>query len=226
MQGVILAAGRGTRMGALTEATPKPLLTVAGKPLLYHIVAALPRTVDRLVIVVGHLGEHVRAYCGTRFHGRPVEYVEQRESLGTYHALECARPHIGHTPFALFFGDDLFDLATVRTLITHPLAVLTAHAPHPERFGVVKLASGGYVHSIEEKPAQPASNLVLTSACVLTRDVFRFPPERHPQTGEYYLSHAISHMASKHPVKAVVAERWIPVGTPEDLAYAEQIFSA
>lgn len=226
MQGIILAAGRGTRMGTLTERTPKPLLAVAGKPLLYHIVAALPRTIDRLVIVVGHLGEHVQAYCGTKFHGRPVDYVEQREPRGTYHALECARTHIGHMPFALFFGDDLFDLATIRKLIAHPLAVLTAQATHPERFGVVTLAPGGYVRSIEEKPAQPTSNLVLTSACVLTRDVFRFSPGPHPQTGEYYLSQAISDMASKHPIKAVQADRWIPVGTPEDLVHAEQTLSA
>jgi NDP-sugar pyrophosphorylase family protein len=70
MHGIILAAGRGARMGALTEATPKPLLTIAGKPLLYHIAAALPRTVDRLIIVVERLSEQVRAYCGIRFHAR------------------------------------------------------------------------------------------------------------------------------------------------------------
>lgn len=226
MQGIILAAGRDTRMGTLTGRTPKPLLAVAGKPLLYHIVAALPRTIDRLVIVVGHLGEHIQAYCGTKFHGRPVDYVEQREPRGTYHALECARTHIGHTPFALFFGDDLFDLATIRKLIVHPLAALTARARQPERFGVVTLASGSYIRSIEEKPTRPTSNLVLTSACVLTRDIFRFSPEPHPHTGEYYLSHAISRMASKHPIKAVEADYWIPVGTPEDLARAERVLSA
>ena len=221
MQAIILAAGRGTRMGPLTDATPKPLLTVRGKPLLYHLVASLPRKIDELIIVVGYLGDQIREYCGARFHGRPVTYVTQEEHRGTYHALELARTHIGHAPFALFFGDDIFDLATIRKLIEYPLGVVTARAAHPEKFGVVHLAPGGYVAAIEEKPEHPTSNLVLTSAYVLTRDIFRFPPERNPANGEYYLSTALSNMAQKHPVKAVEANFWFPIGTPDDLAHAE-----
>jgi NDP-sugar pyrophosphorylase family protein len=77
MQCVILAAGKGTRLRPLTDDIPKPLVLVAGKSLLEHIVAALPSAVDELIIVHGYLGEQIKAHCGEFYFGRKVTYVEQ-----------------------------------------------------------------------------------------------------------------------------------------------------
>jgi NDP-sugar pyrophosphorylase family protein len=72
MQCVILAAGKGTRLRPLTDNLPKPLVKVAGKTLLDHIVSSLPSAVDELIIVTGYLEEQIKAHCGTEFYGRKV----------------------------------------------------------------------------------------------------------------------------------------------------------
>jgi NDP-sugar pyrophosphorylase family protein len=87
MQCVILAAGKGTRLRPLTDTIPKPLVKVAGRPLLDHIVEALPSSVNELIIVTGYLEEQIHTHCGKSFHGRKVTYVHQEEQKGTAHAL-------------------------------------------------------------------------------------------------------------------------------------------
>ena len=224
MKAVILAAGEGKRMHPLTLTTPKPLLEINGKSLIDRLVETFPDTIDELIIVVGYMGDLVKAHCGRKFHGRPVTYVTQPTAQGTYQALELAEPLLDHHPFALFFADDLYDSATIADLIQYPLAAVTARAVNPERFGVVEVGTSGHIRSIVEKPEHPASNMVLTSAYTLTRDIFSYAPEQKPN-GEYYLSEALAKMARLHPVKTVPATFWFPIATPDDLTDAEQIVS-
>jgi dTDP-glucose pyrophosphorylase len=106
MQCVILAAGKGTRLRPLTDNCPKPLVKVAGKPLLDHIVEALPTAVDELIIVVGYLGGMIEDYCGKEFHGRKVTYITQEEQKGTAHALWLCKDLIKGR-FLFLFADDL-----------------------------------------------------------------------------------------------------------------------
>lgn len=227
MKAIILAAGEGVRMRPLTLTTPKPLLSLAGKPLLHRLVEALPEKVDELVFVIGYRGEQIKEYCGDRFLGRPVAYVTQPERRGTFHALELCEPLLrGGEPFAFFYADDLLDAETVAACLAHPLAAVTTQVEHPERFGVVTLNPDGTIRDIVEKPTSPTSNLVLTTAYTLTPHIFRYRPAPHPASGEYYLSTALGAMAKEHPVRAVTAKLWVPIGTPEDLARAEALLSA
>ena len=69
MQAVILAAGRGVRMGALTESTPKPMLQIKGRTLLEYKLAALPEEVDEVIIVVGYLGGMIQSHFGGEYNG-------------------------------------------------------------------------------------------------------------------------------------------------------------
>ena len=75
MQVVILAAGRGTRMGGLTERVPKSLLEVAGKTLLEHKFDILPDDVDEIIIVVGYLGDKIREWYGDGYHSKRIQYL-------------------------------------------------------------------------------------------------------------------------------------------------------
>ena len=88
MEAVILAAVVGIRMRPLTEHTPKSLLPVLGKPIIHRIIEALPDSIDRIIILVGYLEEHVRASLGAHFAGRPIQYVSQPKQVGTGGCLE------------------------------------------------------------------------------------------------------------------------------------------
>ena len=75
MQCVILAAGKGERMRPLTNDRPKPLVLVLGRPLLEHIIEALPAAIDEIILVVGYRGEQIQKHFGTEYGGRRVHYV-------------------------------------------------------------------------------------------------------------------------------------------------------
>ncbi len=92
---------------------------------------------------------------------------------------------------------------------------------NPSRFGVVELADDESITSIEEKPENPKTNLVLTGAQLLTREVLSFPARQHPN-GEYYLTDSIAQMIEAgRKIYAVKTNFWLPIGYPEDIKKAE-----
>src|SRR5262245_30093667 len=107
--GVILAAGRGTRMGKLTADRPKPLLTVRGQSLIERIVRGFAAAgITRAAIVTGYRGEQIEAALGDgRSFGMELAYCRQERAEGTARALLLAQPLIEPGPFALSWGDVL-----------------------------------------------------------------------------------------------------------------------
>ena len=136
MQCVILAAGKGTRLRPLTENTPKPLVEVAGKPLLDHIIEALPTAVDELIIVTGYLGDKIKAYYGTEYLGRKITYVHQEEQKGTAPALWLCKDLLKGR-FLFMFADDIHGANDIARVTSYSRALLTMPTKTPERFGIV-----------------------------------------------------------------------------------------
>ena len=117
MDAVILAAGLGTRLRPHTLQTPKPLLPVQGRPILDWTLAALPLAVDRVVVVVHHLADHVEAYLRGQKHIRQWTTVFQDQPQGTGDALRMCQDKLGSDRFLVANGDDLYgadDLAALR----------------------------------------------------------------------------------------------------------------
>lgn len=220
MQCVILAAGKGTRLRPLTEARPKPLVPVAGKPLLDHIVSALPSSVDELIIVTGYLGELIEAYCGTEFHGRKVTYVTQEVQDGTAKALWLCKKHLKGR-FLLMFADDIHGKEDIARVTSFSRGLLAMSSDAPQKFGVIVQNADGTLAEIIEKPEHPPSNLVSTGVLVLDEHVFEFEPEREVN-GEFYLTEVIERYAKEYPVAVVEERLWIPIGYPEDIEAAEK----
>ena len=110
LMGVILAAGKGTRMQPFSAQYPKPILPVLGKPLLVHQIESMAALGIRdIVVVIGHLGhEVVRALGDGSEYGVQIEYVEQEQTLGIAHAVSRLEPHVDR-PFFLFLGDIFFE---------------------------------------------------------------------------------------------------------------------
>jgi bifunctional UDP-N-acetylglucosamine pyrophosphorylase/glucosamine-1-phosphate N-acetyltransferase len=223
MQCVILAAGKGTRLRPLTENCPKPLVRVAGKPLLDHIVEALPSAVDELIIVVGYLGEMIREYCGEEFHGRKVTYVVQEEQKGTALALWLCKDLLKGR-FLFLFADDIHgkdDLARATSFVR---SMLVASVAQPEKFGIVVRNPDSTLGLMIEKPEHAPSNCASTGAMVLDDHIFEFEPQT-PVKGEYYLTEVIERYAQKYPIAVVEQQLWIPIGYPEDITFAEAMLN-
>lgn len=167
--GVILAAGKGTRMRPFSEHWPKPILPVLGKPLMaYQLEMMRSLGIRRVIVVIGHLGhEVVRALGdGSRF-GVQIQYVEQEEMLGIAHAVSRLEPHVDR-PFFLFLGDIFFvteNLAAMRDrFAAGGVGGVLACKREPDRDAirrnfVVLTDERGAVHRVIEKPRHPRTDL-------------------------------------------------------------------
>jgi dTDP-glucose pyrophosphorylase len=201
--GVILAAGKGTRLQPFSERYPKPILPILGKPLLQYQVECLRDLgVRRVIIVIGHLGfEIVRALGDGRQLGVELEYVEQGRTLGIAHAVSKLEPLVNR-PFMLFLGDIFFvhdDLERMVAMLGRDgvrgvLAVKDEPSIEAVRRNfVVREDEEGFVKRVIEKPQHPPSRL---KGCglYLFDPVFFDAARRTPRTAmrdEYELTDAI-----------------------------------
>ncbi len=223
MQCVILAAGKGTRLRPLTDNCPKPLVKVSNKPLIDHIVEALPTAVDELIIVVGYLGDMIKEHCGNEFHGRKVTYVVQEEQNGTARALWLCKDMLKGR-FLFLFADDIHGKGDLSRATSYVRSILVAAVDHPEKFGIVVRNPDGTLGLMIEKPEHAPSNCASTGAMVLDDHIFEFEPET-PVKGEYYLTEVIERYSKQYPIAVVEEELWIPIGYPEDITRAETLLS-
>ena len=227
MQCVILAAGKGSRLKPLTENTPKPLVKVADKSLLDHIVEALPSAVDSLIIVTGYLEDQIRDHCGDEFHGRKVTYVHQEEQKGTAHALWLCKEHlIGKGRFLFMYADDLHGAQDIARATSYSRSMLTLTTNNPEKFGIVVRHPDGTLAEMIEKPEHPPSNLASTGVMVLDDNIFKFDPYAKMTKGKYYLTDVIAEYAREYPIAVVEQGLWIPIAYPEDIERAEEILES
>lgn len=225
MQAVILAAGRGNRLRPLTDKVPKPLLEVAGKPILEHNLSQLPPEVDEVILVVNYLKEQFKNYFGNEFNGRRITYVEQKEMLGTAHALWCCKDFLKDGKFISMMGDDLYSKKDISECIKHDLCVLAKDIEAPQRFGIIKTKTNGFLEQIEDDFSSGAeSNLVNIGLFVLDKRFFDYEMVRLSR-GEFGLPQTVGRMAKDYPVKVVRATSWFPIACPEDLRRAEELYS-
>jgi len=223
MQCVILAAGKGTRLRPLTETTPKPLVQVAGKTLLDHIVEALPSAIDELIIVTGYLGDQIREHCGEEFHGRPVTYITQEEQNGTAKALWLAKDLIKGR-FLFMFADDIHGKEDLARAVSYSRSMLVAQVDNPEKFGVVVRRPDGTISQMIEKPQHAPSNCASTGAMVLDKNIFDYKPQESATIkGEYYLTEVIERYSKDYPIAVVEQGTWIPIASVEDVEAANTI---
>lgn len=222
MQCVILCAGKGTRMRPITDTIPKPLIPVAGKPILAHIVDALPSEVDELVLIVGYLKEQIMELCGEEYLGKKVIYRAQDDFAGgTGDALMCARDVL-QGKFLFMYGDDIHGPETLAHAVQHDHAILGTHSPNPERYGVLVPHANGTLAEIIEKPANPPSNLINIGGFVINTTIFEYSVPVSA-SGELYVTDMLTAYAKDNPVHIFEQDLWIPLGYPEDIEKAERI---
>jgi bifunctional UDP-N-acetylglucosamine pyrophosphorylase/glucosamine-1-phosphate N-acetyltransferase len=222
MDAVILAAGLGTRLRPHTLTTPKPLLPVQGRPLLDWTLAALPHSVDRVLVVVHYLADQVEAYLRMQKHFPEWKAVFQEKPRGTGDALRMCREHLRSERFLVINGDDLYGAADLEALSRWPAGLLVQAVDEPRRFGIAFQRPDGTLDRMVEKPNLDGRHLANTGAYLFPKEVFDIELSLSPR-GEYEITDYLSTLATHQPVQVVEAKFWLPIGTVEVWQKAQQM---
>ena len=220
MQCVIICAGKGTRMRPLTDTIPKPMIQVCGKPILEHIIDALPESIDELILVVGYKKEQIESFCGSEFKGRKISYaVQENFAGGTGDALLCAKGLL-KGKFLFMYADDIHGKEALARVVQEEHALLGMRSETPERFGVLEQNEDGTLKQIVEKPEHPTSNLVNIGGFVVDPSLLSYGVEIS-QSGELYVTDMLNAYAKEHQVRIIEQDVWLPIGYPEHIVEAE-----
>ncbi len=224
MQGVVPAAGEGTRMRPLTEDRPKGLVEVAGKPLLTHVFEQLTALdVTELVVITGYRGDQIREFYGDEYEGVPISYTRQERREGLADALLQAEPYIDED-FLWLNGDNVIRANTGELLNRHEetdasVTTLVETVPQNEAGkGAVLERTGDQITGIIEKPENPPSGMVPRGFYVFSPEIFHAAHLVTPDsTGEYELSSAIDLLIQAgHTLESIELDGWcFNVNTPE-----------
>ncbi len=230
MKVIMPMAGKGTRLLPLTKRVPKPLVNVAGRPVMDYVMDALKRagTLDELIIITGHLKEKVEQYVRSHY-DIPARFVEQKVLDGTAGAVNLARPYVDG-PVIVIFVDTLFDadLSIVKKDDADGI-IWTKEVEDYQRFGVIVTDKQGYMTKIVEKPSTPISRRA-NIGLQYVKDwrtlfdgidhVMKSPPGKG---GEFYLTDAFQYMVDKGK-KLYVSEvgGWYDCGKVDTLLETNQ----
>lgn len=215
MQAVILAAGKGARLRPLTHQTPKPLIDIAGKPLIEYVLAALPNSVDEIFIVVNHLREALIAHLGSSWQNKIIRYVIQEPLSGTAGAVHLLREQL-HDSFLVVNGDDLYRKDDLERLVSHQRALLFFQTDHD-------LKAAAQIMDGQFTGLGPGRNAVC-GAYVLNKQFFTADPVeiQVSEYTEYGLPQTLETLAKTEHISGVQADFWMPVGTQEELEKARK----
>lgn len=212
MKAVIIAAGMSSRTFPITLTKPKPLLKIANKEILHRSLETLKGLVDEVVLIVGYKREMIEDFLEGKKYGFKITLVEQKERLGTGHAVLQSKPHLKDR-FILMNGDDYYSRRDLEKLIKHNYAILTRKVDDPSKFGVC-FADRGMLKKIVEKPKIPVSYQGNTGCYVLDSKVFdALRKIKKSKRGEYEVTDAVNLLAETEKVKIVDGEDWIAGST-------------
>lgn len=230
---VILAAGRGTRMGDMTSEIPKPMLLVRGRPILEHIVEGLAGAgVDQFLIVVGYRRDVIENHF--KSWRLPVEFKVQEEVNGTGSAALLAREFVGDGSFLLTFGDILCGpnayVRCARILNDNPntVAVLGVKDVDDPWRGAAVYTEGGVIRRIVEKPPIGTSTTRWNSAGLYAMKpiAFSYLQRLQPSSRNEYELTSIFEMMLADGLElriAPIEEAWRDIGYPDDLSAADHL---
>jgi len=227
MKAVIPLAGKGTRLRPHTHNTPKPLLKVAGKPVLAFILDDLVELgVSEVVFIVGHLRDTMQSWIETEYPQIKGHYVLQEIQDGTAGAIALAEPFVDEDVLIIFADAVLeVDYGLTETLGAEYAAVLWAKEVEDyQRFGVIVTNEDGTMKRIVEKPSEPVSKLANIGLYYIRDHELLFEGVRHTlaadpgPSGEFYLTDAFQYMVDQG-AKLITApvDGWWDAGKPETL---------
>jgi glucose-1-phosphate thymidylyltransferase len=230
MKVIIPLAGKGTRLRPHTHVTPKPMLRIAGKPVMAYILDDLRRlgTVEQIIYITGHLKEKVEEYARTAY-DFPSVFIEQAVQDGTAGAIALARPYVDQ-PVLIIFVDTIFetDLSVIKQTDADGI-IWTKEVEDYQRFGVVVTDADGNMTKIVEKPKTPISKRANIGLYYMRNwkllyegidQVLKSPKNQ----GEFYLTDAFQYMIDKGAkIRVIDVEGWYDAGKLDTLLTTNRV---
>ncbi|MEE2672592.1 MAG: sugar phosphate nucleotidyltransferase [Myxococcota bacterium] len=237
MKALVLAAGRGSRLGEETTVSNKCMLQLLGKPLVqYSLENAVRASVSEIVVVVGYRAENVINGFGIDFEGTRMQYVMQEDPRGLVHAIEAAQPAIDGEDFMLLLADEILwrpnHAEMVRAFQEHELFGLCGVVQETNRdeirktYALIQDEASHRIHRLIEKPRRPPSDIRGTGNCIFRHEIFGYIPLTpiNQSRGEKELPDLIQcAIDDGEDVRAFdIGDGYVNINTPEDILIAER----
>ncbi|MCC7051684.1 MAG: NTP transferase domain-containing protein [Gemmatimonadaceae bacterium] len=229
MKVIIPLAGKGTRLRPHTHRVPKPMLKVAGRPVMSYVMDDVMKLggVEQVVYITGHLKEAVEAYA-RRSYPVPSVFVEQAVQDGTAGAVNLALPYVD-APVLIIFVDTIFDtdLSIINTTDADGI-IWVKEVEDYQRFGVVVTDADGHMTRIVEKPSTPISKranigLYYIRNWQLLAEGIAHTLQQPANKGEFYLTDAFQYMIEHGAkIRVVDVEGWYDAGKLDTLLETNQ----
>lgn len=227
MKAVVLVAGKGTRMEPLTSDCPKVMLQVTNKPILEHILnSAIQAGIEGFVFITGYLEQQIREYFGDGSKwGVSIDYVQQKEQLGTANAIGYAKGHVGEA-FLVLNGDMLIGQEDLKALLsrTEEAVICVKEVENPSDFGVLEVENNKVVRIIE-KPKNPPTKLANAGVYLFRESIFDFIDRTQASVRkEFEITDSIQMLIDSGAAVGYspLEGRWIDIGYPWDLLKANE----
>jgi bifunctional UDP-N-acetylglucosamine pyrophosphorylase/glucosamine-1-phosphate N-acetyltransferase len=229
MKAVILTAGEGKRLRPITTSRPKPMIPIIGKPLLEHTVIGLREAgIDHLILIVGYKEETIRNHFDkfSKEFNLKIEYVTQKEFLGTAHALSQVKHTIRDESFLILNGDIFVDTGIFKQIVqeyekhSSEGYIALFKVNNPENFGVISLNSNGFVEKITEKPSPrlKLGNLANAGIYIFNTLIFKaIEKTKKSIRNEYEITDSIGILIKEFGVKIkgfLIEGYWNDIGLP------------
>ncbi len=230
MKVIIPLAGKGTRLRPHTYLTPKPMMKVAGKPVMSYVLDELKKlgNVEEIVYITGHLKEKVEEYARAEM-DVPSVFIEQKVQDGTAGAIALARDYVDQ-PVLIIFVDTIFDadLTKVKSVDADGI-IWVKEVEDYQRFGVVVTDKDGNMTKIVEKPKTPISRRANIGLYYMRNWKLLFEGIDHTlkqpkNQGEYFLTDAFQYMIDKGAkIKVIDVQGWYDAGKIETMIETNEV---
>jgi NDP-sugar pyrophosphorylase family protein len=228
MKAVLLAAGKGERLGAVTQAIPKPMVAINGKPVIeWNVELCRRHGVERLFVNLHHLPEAIPAHLGdgSRY-GLAIDYAVEPELLGTAGGVKQFAPGLGDEPFFVVYADNYSDYDLGRLYRAHRAAgadmtIALFHLDDVRLSGVAMLEADGTIRGFVEKPqGEPPSHWVNAGIYVVNASVLAEIPQGFSDFGRDVIPALLA--AGRKLSGVTFGEKVTAIDTPELLRRAQE----
>ena len=229
MKVIIPLAGKGTRLRPHTHLVPKPMMKVAGKPVMSYVLDELKKlgNVEQVIYITGHLKEKIEQFALSEMNV-PSVFVEQKVQDGTAGAVALAKPYVDQ-PVLIVFVDTIFDadLSKVKSVDADGI-IWVKEVEDYQRFGVVVTDDAGNMTKIVEKPKTPISKRANIGLYYIRNWKLLYEGIDHvlskpKNQGEYFLTDAFQYMIDKGAkIQVVDVEGWYDAGKIDTLLETNQ----